>query len=432
MTAPPDPYREALERLYGRERGNKGPFGLEGTRALLDDLGHPERAFPSVHVAGTNGKGSTSALIERCLRAAGLRTGLFTSPHLIDFRERIRLSGCAASADAVAARLARIATLPHGAGRTFFEATFALAALSFAEERVDVAVLETGLGGRLDSTNVVTPALCVLTPIGLDHTELLGDTLEAIAREKAGILKRGVPAVTAAQDARAAAVLEAAARAVGAPLEDALDATGTDVSFRVRDWGVVRARLRLLGRHQVDNALLAAAAFRALADAPSLAKGPPLTKDALAEGLAHARWPGRFEASASEPRLFWDGAHNPQGAAVLRAAWRDVTGDAPAVLVLGLSEDKDAKAVLSALHGPWRRVCAVSADQPRACAADAVAQAVRTAWPGTPVAAHGSVADGVRSALTSLGPNERVLVCGSLFVVGEAMAAVGDGELTCV
>ena len=196
VTAPPDPYREALERLYGLERGNKGPFGLAGTRALLDDLGRPEEAFRSIHVAGTNGKGSTCALLERVLRASGLRTGLFTSPHLVDFRERIRVDGHATGPTAVARNLALLTAVPASTGRTFFEATFALGALAVGEARVDVAVLETGLGGRLDSTNVVHPVLSVITSIAFDHMRQLGNTLGAIATEKAGILKRSRPAVS--------------------------------------------------------------------------------------------------------------------------------------------------------------------------------------------------------------------------------------------
>ncbi len=435
VTALPDRDREAIERLYGLERGNKGPFGLAGTRALLDDLGRPEGQFPSIHVAGTNGKGSTSALIERLLREGGMRTGLFTSPHLVDYRERIRIDGRAVPPGTVARLLERVGEAPSAGGRTFFEVTFALGALAFAERAVELAVLETGLGGRLDSTNVVLPALTVITPIGLDHTELLGDTLEAIAREKAGILKPGVAAVVAPQDPRALAVIEHQARVVGARVVPAwevvprhvvhaLDGRGSDVAFEVKGVGEVRARLPLLGRHQVANAAVALAAVRTYA--------PTLSAHDLARGLAHARWPGRFEAAPPEPRLFWDGAHNPQGAAMLRAAWREVLGDAPGALVLGLSEDKDADAMLAALQGPWRRVFAVAARSPRARPADDVAHRALAAWPGVSVTAAGSVADGVALALASLAPGELALACGSLFVVGEAMAAVGGGDLECL
>ncbi len=440
---PPDPYRKAIERLYGLERG-KGALGLDGTRLLLDALGHPERGFLAVHVAGTNGKGSTCALLERCLRAAGLSTGLFTSPHLLDYRERVRVNGTAAPREAIERALARIESLPASAGRTFFEVTFALGCLHFAASGVEVAVLETGLGGRLDSTNVVEPALCVLTPIALDHMDMLGPTLEAIAGEKAGILKPGVPALAAAQEPAALSVLIARAREVNAPLakvEDSarvvrvhtLDRTGTDVTLAVAPWGELRVRLGLLGHHQIANAVTAAAAFAALAPGigpPAHARG--IGSPALAEGLSRARWPGRFEASAREPRLFWDGAHNGSGARAAREAWRDVLGDPPGALVLGLSEDKDPAAVLGALEGPWRRVHAVAADSPRARSAADVTRLVRSAWPGVPVTECGAVADGVRSALTSLATGELAFATGSLFVVGEAMAATGEDALECL
>lgn len=426
VTAPADPYKEALERLYGLERGNKGPFGLEGTRALLADLGNPERAFQSIHVAGTNGKGSVCAMLERVLRALGWHTGLFTSPHLIDFRERIRIDGRKVAPEIVTRDLARIASVPAGRGRTFFEATFALGALAFSEAKVGVAVLETGLGGRLDATNVVTPSLCVITRIALDHQELLGDTLAAIAAEKAGILKPGIPAVVALQSEGVMEVIEARAREVGAPLHVVTEVSrivgyhpdgpdGTEFTLDVNGLDQVRTRIGLLGPYQVGNAALAVAAA-VLFDGAA-------TPDKVAEGLAAARWPGRLERSPRESRLWWDGAHNPDGAAMLRRAW----GDLPATLVLGMSADKEAAAMLAALAGPWTSVIAVAAASARALPAPALAAAVRKAWPGTPVVEAPSVTEGIAGALASnAGP---VLACGSLFVVGEAMAAYGADEL---
>ena len=412
-------------------RGRTG-FGLAGTRVLLDGLGRPEGRWQAgaVHLAGTNGKGSTAAMIERMRRAAGGRTGLFTSPHLVDFSERIRVDGRAAAPAALAHALERVedVSAPEGAPRTFFEACFGMAALVFADEGVDAAVIETGLGGRLDATNVLAPGLVVITPIGLDHQEILGSTLAAIAAEKAGVLKPATPAVLAAQEPAAHAVLSAAARAAGAPCVDAatrarvatihaLDERGSDVTFELASGETLRARIALVGRHQVDNAATALAAATAL--------DPPLPLAAAAEGLARVRWPGRFEACPDEPRLWWDGAHNAAGAAVARAAWREALGDPPGVLVLGVAVDKDPAAMLAALAGPWRRVVTVAADSARARSAEALAALVRQEWPSVPVTASESVADGVRAALAALGPGERVLVAGSLFVVGEAMVAAG-------
>ncbi|MBP8136892.1 MAG: bifunctional folylpolyglutamate synthase/dihydrofolate synthase, partial [Candidatus Eisenbacteria bacterium] len=198
-------------------------MGLDGTRELLAALGEPQRAFRSVHVAGTNGKGSACALIERVLRAAGVRTGLFTSPHLVDFRERIRVDGRCAPEAELAARLARIEALPGGGERTFFEVATGLGFLTFAESKVEMAVVEVGLGGRLDTTNVITPDVCAITSIGLDHAEILGDSHEKIAAEKAGIFKRGVPAVSGVEHDAAATVIAHAARDAGAPLHQARD-----------------------------------------------------------------------------------------------------------------------------------------------------------------------------------------------------------------
>jgi dihydrofolate synthase/folylpolyglutamate synthase len=426
VTAPADPYKEALERLYGLERGNKGPFGLEGTRALLEDLGHPERAFKSIHVAGTNGKGSTCAFLERILRAGRALTGLFTSPHLIDFRERIRIDGRSVAPDVVTRDLARIVEVPAGTGRTFFEATFALGALAFASEKVEVAVLETGLGGRLDSTNVVTPELCVITPIGLDHQDMLGDTIEAIAAEKAGIIKPGVPVVVGRQEPAAMRVLEQRARDLGAPFyraEDLVPVThldfdrgGSDVTMELPG-RTLRVRPRMIGFHQILNAVLATAA--------ALVRDPDLSDGAITEGLSRARWPGRFEHCPKHPRIWWDGAHNPQGARALTATWMHALRLEPAVLVLGVSADKDLEGILNGLDFGWTRVLTVQAHAPRALDATVLAERVRAVWPWIPVAPMPDVA----AALASTSEEEAVLVCGSLFVVGEAMAACGAADL---
>lgn len=440
MAGPSDTYRQAIERLYGLERG-KGALGLEGTRLLLDALGRPEEAFRSVHVAGTNGKGSTSTLLERSLRAAGLRTGLFTSPHLVDFRERMRVNGAMAPPESIERGLAKIESSGAAQGRTFFEVTFALACLHFAEQGVEVAVLETGLGGRLDSTNVVRPELCVLTAVGLDHTDMLGGTLGAIAGEKAGILKPGVPAVTAPQEPEAMAVLERRASELGVRLERAGDRArivppltlgpgGAEFTLDLVPHGAMNAHLALLGRHQLENALSAAAAFAVLAGEPAF-EGQ-LRPEALLAGLARARWPGRFEICPADPRLVWDGAHNPAGARMAREAWREVLGDPAGVLVLGIAEDKDPAGMLDALAGPWRKVIAVSAAAARARPATEMRALVASAWPGVPVETATSVAEGVHQALDWLGPDERAFVSGSLFVVAEAMTATGLGAIECL
>jgi dihydrofolate synthase/folylpolyglutamate synthase len=300
-------------------------------------------------------------------------------------------------------------------------------------------VIEAGLGGRLDATNVVAPELTVVTRIGLDHREILGETIEAIAAEKAGIFKPGIPAVIAPQLPAAEAVLSRAASAAGAPLVraaerarlvaiDRVGPAGTDVRFDVAGLGPVAARLALVGRHQVENAGTALAALSVLAE-----RSPALGLDAAAArvALAEARWPGRFEACPGEPRLWWDGAHNPDGARAVRAAWREALGDPPGALVLGVSEDKDLAGMLAELAGPWRRVHAVAAASARAVPPAELAERVRAAWPGIEATAHAGVAEGVRAALARLGEGEKALVAGSLFVVGEAMSALGVVEAAC-
>ena len=443
MTATLPTYQSALERLFGLERGG-GKLGLEGTRRLLAAFGDPQRRFASLHIAGTNGKGSTACYLERLLREAGLATGLFTSPHLVDFRERIRVAGRAAAAAEITAAVERLAALPAAGGRTFFEAATAIGFEHFARHGVAAAVVEVGLGGRLDSTNVLEPALCVITPIGLDHVDLLGATLAEVAAEKAGILKPGVPALVAPQAPAARAVIERTAAQQGAPLVRMVErvrvlaarptSEGTEVRLASRDFGPLAFRLGAVGRHQAGNAALAVAALGLAVEHGLAPPGAPAQRfaaprrGALERALGAARWPGRLERSGKEPRVWWDGAHNPHGARALRRAWREGLGDAPAALVLGCSLDKDLRGLLRALAGPWTEVYACAPGAPRTVPAAEVARAAAVAW-GCPAHALPSVAEAVAAALEAGGagaPPGRVLVTGSLFTVGEAMAALGD------
>jgi dihydrofolate synthase/folylpolyglutamate synthase len=432
-------YQAALERLFGLERGG-GKLGLTGIRLLLDGLGHPERHFTSTHVAGTNGKGSTSCYLERLWRETGLTTGLYTSPHLVDFRERIRVGGVAVSPEQVIESFETVARLPEADGRTFFEAATAIAFCLLAERRVQAGVIEVGLGGRLDSTNVIEPSVCVITPVGLDHTDLLGPTLAHVAGEKAGILKAGVPAVVAPQVSSAAKVIEQAAAEQKAEIVRVASRArvaavtpgpeGTDVRLATREFGTLTFRLRGLGRHQAANAALAVAAFSVgLEQGLRLPSGGRLRPEkpapaALANALAQARWPGRLERSEREPRVYWDGAHNPHGARVLRRAWREALGDPPAALVLGMSADKDARGFLRALHGPWRKVFTAAPDTARAAEPEALARVVKD-W-SVPVRTRATIAEALAEALAWVGSRGRVLVTGSLFTVGDAMRALGD------
>lgn len=328
-------------------------LGLRTIRALCQRLGHPERAFPAIHLAGTNGKGSTAALLEAALRAAGYRTALYTSPHLVRFAERIRVAGREIPDDALAARVAELRPLidqltRQGLHPTFFEATTALAFAHFRAERAAIAVIETGLGGRLDSTNVLIPAVTAITSIGLDHMEFLGPTLEAIAAEKAGILKPRVPALLGPIPEPARSVITTRARQIGAPLIDTAPAENpawdpatrrTTFHWRGSSWAVP-----LPGTHQAANAALALDILRTLASL-----GWDLPAAAIRRGFDHAQWPARFEFLAHDPPLVLDGGHNPDGIARALATWLECHPHPPGRILFGCMKDKDASAMLAPL-----------------------------------------------------------------------------------
>jgi dihydrofolate synthase/folylpolyglutamate synthase len=424
-----------LEALWGIER-RRDKLTLDGTRELLGALGDPHRAFRSVHVAGTNGKGSVCALVERVLRATPTDTGLFTSPHLVDFRERIRVNGRWAGESALLERLAAIEALPASKDRTFFEVATALGFDWFARQKVQWAVVEVGLGGRLDSSNLLVPDVCAITNIGLDHAEILGEGHERIAIEKAGILKSGVPAVSGVEHDGAASAIARSAREVGAPLHQARDLVdvkqaqygpwGTRLSLECEPWGTFQLQTTLRGRHQRANARVALAVLSLLARG-----GLPIPLTALREGFAETRWPGRLEPSPSVRRLWWDGAHNLDAVRGLAHAWREDMGlDPPAAVVFAVARDKDARAMLQRLHAfapaasfTLTRTRSERALEPETLAAHAQA-----------LGFEATVAPGVREALVPWldhGPDGRgrasgrVLLCGSLFAVGEAMEAFG-------
>jgi len=401
--------QQALENLYGLER-RRDKLGLDGTRMLLRALGDPQRAFRSVQVAGTNGKGSVCAIIERVLRHAGVRTGLYTSPHLVDFRERIRVNGQWADEDALEVRLAKIEALPGGEDRTFFEVATALAFDDFKSRRVEWAVIEVGLGGRLDSTNVIEPDLAVITRVAMDHAEILGADIASIAAEKAGIVKPGATVITGPQAPEAMTVIERVCRERDARLVHACDA------WRMRPAGIRRLALR--GSHQRENVQIAHAAVKALAG-----RGVTIGEAALARGLREARWPGRLERCPNLKRLWWDGAHNPSGMAALGRAWRDL-GFAPPVLVLAISRDKDAAEMAAQVRRRFAGspLVVTRTRNPRAMPTATLAAALTAA--GFEVEEAPDVPAAIRQALDR-DRRRNVLLAGSLFAVGEAMEAFG-------
>ena len=397
-------YDEAVGWLYSTQLfGIK--LGLENMRALcaaLDlnlDSGRP--IF--LHVAGTNGKGSVCAMLDSILRAAGRRVGLYTSPHLVTFRERIRLDGEMISETEAAAGLTRIREVVEGweQAPTFFEIATALALDWFEEQRAQMVVLETGLGGRLDATNVVTPAVSVLTSIGLDHEKFLGATVAEIAAEKAGIIKRGVPVVSAPQEPAVRAVIEAAAAGCGSScvfVEEPLQSSPVG----------------LAGSHQRCNAALVRAALVAAGAAFEVAGAD------IEAGLARVVWPGRFQRVGG--RTVLDGAHNPAAAQRLAETWREEFGDARATLVLGVMRDKDVRGVCAALAPIAARVFAVRVDNPRSCSAEELGAVMRTVAPNVECAGFQKLPAALAAAERQ---PERVLIAGSLFLVGEAFVALG-------
>ena len=349
MGFPLNRYRAAVDALFARTAGGVKP-GLDRTQALLAAIGNPDRRLRALHVAGTNGKGSVCATLDALLRAKGLRVGRYTSPHLVDFRERILVDGRPISEEAVADWLSMHDALIERLGATFFEATTAMAFEYFDRERVDVAVIETGLGGRLDSTNVLQPIAAIVTSIGLDHTELLGDTIEQIASEKAGIFKRGAPALIGERDASVARDLASHARAVGATpirivgtdwrvenIEVRLDAT----AFTLADaTSATRLETPLPGEHQAYNAALAIMALRTIGGAFA----PADTE--LATGLNAVRLPGRFQRLG---RMIFDVAHNPAGADVLATTIERSDVERPITVLLSVLADKDWRGMMREL-----------------------------------------------------------------------------------
>ncbi len=398
-------YPESIDWLFSTQLfGIK--LGLDGPRRLLKEyLAHPAHGVKVIHVAGTNGKGSTCAMIDSVARAAGIRTGLFTSPHLIDFRERIRVSGVEIPEDACAAMLSELRALcerldPHP---TFFEIALALAMRWFRERECELIVLETGMGGRLDATTAVPADVSAITPIGLDHTQWLGDTLEKIAAEKAGILVEGKPAISSPQPPEARRVLEMEANEIRAPLA-------------FIDQPLLGYPIALPGEHQRWNAALALACLHA-------AK-VRLGYESVFHGLSTVRWPGRFERLRHQGReIVLDGAHNPHGAEVLAATWREQFGDAKATLIFSAVAAKDVPGILSRLAPLAAEIHLCPVDTPRALPVDELAAAL-PADTSEPIR-HPALAPALDAALgTNAGP---ILIAGSLFLVGEAKALLsGD------
>ncbi|GBD09942.1 Folylpolyglutamate synthase [Candidatus Thermoflexus japonica] len=422
-------YLATLMELFGRAnfetRRPRTPeaFRLDPIRRLLEGWGNPHRRYAVVHIAGTKGKGSTAAMAEAILRAAGYRTGLYTSPHLHTMRERIRIGGELISPSTVVELFGRLRpAIEADPDLTVFDILTAMGFLAFAEAGVEIAVVEVGLGGRLDSTNVVSPAVCLITALSMDHTEILGPTLAHIAFEKAGILKPGVPAVTAPQTEEAMAVLRQVATERGVPLwtlegwrygPEEVAPSGQRGKIQAPDGASWSIRLPLLGRHQWENAALAVAAAIRLRE-----QGWIIPDEAVREGLERVRWPGRFEILREEPPLVLDGAHNDASAARLAETAAEVFPGRRWGVIFGVSADKDPMAILAPLRPLVERIWLTRSRHPRAADPQRLAEAAQAL--GLPGRIRSEVAYALEEALAEDIP---VLVTGSLFVVAEAREA---------
>lgn len=401
-------------------------LGLDTIRHVLAALGRPERDFPCVLVGGTNGKGSTSTLLAALAGASGARVGLFTSPHLVRWNERFAVDGHAIRDDDLLRLAGDLKALrssdPRAAPMTFFEACTALALTWFRERRVDLAVLEVGMGGRLDSTNACEPVLSVVGSIDLDHTRHLGDTLEAIAWEKAGIVRAGGECVTHATGAGGEALVRLC-RERGARVErfgHEFHAEGAPGEFRFRSAAGERTGppLRLLGAHQVRNAALAIRAWERLVEEGVLSPAP---REAVGRVLAGTGVPGRLERFPGPPETVLDGAHNPEGARALAGWLRSSRGAGqPQVLVVGISRDKAIPGMLAPLLREVDAAVCTAARSSRAENPGALAQAAREVGFAGPLWVAADCGDALARARVLAGPGGRVVVAGSLFLVGEA------------
>ena len=425
-----------LTYLYSRTGASTVKLGLETTLSLMRAMAVDPLKLPCVHVAGTNGKGSVSAMLESVLREAGLRTALYTSPHLIRFNERIRVGGEPIPDKELIRLLNDVeradqiqSAEPGGRIGTFFELTTAVAFKWFLERQVQMAVLETGMGGRLDSTNVALPFLSVLTEIGMEHSSFLGGTLEKIAAEKAGIIKPGRPVVTGRQRPAAMKAIEEKARAAGAPILRAdervsvkrlsQDLDGQVLSIETADGAWAPFKMPLLGDFQLGNCALAVTALEWMRDELKL----PLSQDAIRAGLEKTRWPGRCQVASRDPIFLVDVAHNPDAAQALAAFLKKFRGDKPVALICGMLSDKDAEGFFRLLKPVVDACVLVPLDSERNMPMDCLLAAAKAA---KLPAVEGSMPTAVKNAQKWAKKNNGIVVAaGSLYLASAVLYELG-------
>jgi dihydrofolate synthase/folylpolyglutamate synthase len=417
-----------IDKIHSLDKFGSRP-GLDRIKRFLDILGNPQDRLRFVHVAGTNGKGSVCALISSTLTAAGYKTGLFISPYITDFCERIQVNG----------RMIPVEVLENAVERTFpiieqlreddciiteFEYVMALEFLIHSEAKCDIVVLETGLGGLLDCTNVIKPPLCsVITRIGLDHTAVLGDTIEEITIQKCGIIKPSSMAVTSAQDEEVMRIIVDDCRAKGVSLvksggisikilEETIDGTKFEYNNSV-------ITLPLIGSHQIENAKTALSALE------SIKADFPVSPDDIKIGFKNAVNPARFEVLSKNPLVILDGAHNPNGVCALKNALEKYVNKKPKLLVIGMLADKDSRSSLSILSGKFRKVYTVPVNNPRTLSSDELARECKSYFDN--VESLASVFEAIDSALVSAKQTDCALViAGSLYLAGEARSYIFD------
>ena len=420
----------ALQQLYGLERfGIK--LGLDNIRTLLSLVGNPQEGLPAVHVTGTNDKGSVCAYVASVLQKAGYRTGLYTSPHLVRFNERIQVDGVPIPDedllrlwDGIQPAMKQMDGERAVNRPTFFEVTTAMAFEYFRDRKVDAAAIEVGMGGRFDATNVVESRVAVVGRVGLEHTEHLGRTVDRIAREKAGIIKPSSRAVTVDQEALP--VIEARCRELGTPLtvvgrDVTLERMAQDLSGqRVRvkgGFGSLEVTTPLVGSFQIENVGLAVAALMELRKT-----GLEVPDSAIVSGLAATRWPARFQKIRTNPLVIVDGAHNGPAAAALASAYAELFPRRKCILVTGILADKDLASIAASLGPLAQRVVACRPKSHRAYHAEEVASAFR---PFAPSEAVPAVADAIDRALSEAAADDIVLITGSIYTAGEALEHLG-------
>jgi dihydrofolate synthase/folylpolyglutamate synthase len=424
-------YSEAIQFLYGLQMFGAN-FGLENTRKLAALADNPQIHLRFIHVAGTNGKGSTCAMLESIYRAAGLRVGLFTSPHLVSFRERIQINRQLIPESELIRLVEEIQPLlkqfPADNHLTLFEVVTVMALKFFTEQKCDLVIWETGLGGRLDATNIVTPLASVITNIAFDHQQWLGDTLEKIATEKAGIIKPGIPVVTATEEKSALAVIEKTAREKNSPLVKVGQASRLSPIKKEKSETGATPVLPLLGEHQKLNVALALATVEVLQEQISVAA------EKIREGLAKVNWPGRLQLieKTDGQKFLLDGAHNVASAKVLREALEKNFPAKERTLILGVLQDKDWREICEILSPLAGKIFVVPVASERSANPKDLAEICRTANPAEEI----FVCDSLKDAFEKTGSRGRsphqnfIVITGSLYLVGEALELLGFSPAT--